>query len=316
MMERVGDLAKECKNTGESTMSKKRLISAYYNFSLKMPGPLLGRGALADGMMIADFKLDADVSELAPFLNAVAQKAIYYEKPPCIKFLLDGFACTLYRNGGSAASFSDRHQALEFMERLIAFLNDIYLRKDSIEPDHKRYRPISVLSIFRLLPRTNCRECGFATCMAFAAAVSRRKAAPHQCPGFSRPMSLNAVYPVFDGRGNLLSTISIDIAGECGEPGSNARHSRPESRHTKTDDMSRPERTAGESGNGFLPTPLTRRELAVLQLVAQGATNMEISERLDISPHTVKSHVVHIFNKLGVNDRTQAAVLATRYNFV
>ncbi|MCP4108975.1 MAG: response regulator transcription factor [Desulfobacteraceae bacterium] len=54
----------------------------------------------------------------------------------------------------------------------------------------------------------------------------------------------------------------------------------------------------------------------MLRLVAEGSTNTEISEILSISPHTVKSHVVHIFNKLGVNDRTQAAVWATRHKII
>ena len=61
---------------------------------------------------------------------------------------------------------------------------------------------------------------------------------------------------------------------------------------------------------------LTRREIQVLQLLAEGATNPEISEKLHISPHTVKSHVIHIFNKLNVNDRTQAAVWAARNRVV
>jgi DNA-binding CsgD family transcriptional regulator/ArsR family metal-binding transcriptional regulator len=297
-------------------MSKSRLVSAYFDFSLKMPSPLRGRGIPAEGVMVADFRLDADVSELAPYINAVAQKAVYYEKPPFIKFLLDGFACTLYQRGGSAAAFSDRSQALEFMEKLIAFLNDIYLRKDSIEPSHKRYKPVSVLDIFRLLPRTNCRECGFATCMAFAAALSRRRTSPRRCPGFSRPMAFNAVYPVFDGKGNLTSTVSIDIDGEAAGSCSETRLDCFDGQAKKLLDMSRPDGTVAATGNDFLPAPLTAREQAVLRLMVQGATNMEISDHLRISPHTVKSHVVHIFNKLGVNDRTQAAVLAIRHNFV
>jgi len=63
-------------------------------------------------------------------------------------------------------------------------------------------------------------------------------------------------------------------------------------------------------------TELTDRELEVLRNVAMGATNKKISERLSISPHTVKSHVVHIFNKLGVNDRVQAAVWAVKQNIL
>jgi DNA-binding NarL/FixJ family response regulator len=61
---------------------------------------------------------------------------------------------------------------------------------------------------------------------------------------------------------------------------------------------------------------LSRRETEILRLIAEGYTNLQISELLSISQNTVKSHVNHIFNKLGVNDRTQAAVLATRYHLL
>jgi DNA-binding NarL/FixJ family response regulator len=58
------------------------------------------------------------------------------------------------------------------------------------------------------------------------------------------------------------------------------------------------------------PYPLTPRELEVLRRVAQGKTNREIAEQLIIAPGTVKLHVEHIIAKLGVSDRTQAAVHA------
>lgn len=61
---------------------------------------------------------------------------------------------------------------------------------------------------------------------------------------------------------------------------------------------------------------LSRRETEILRLVAEGYTNVQISGLLSISQNTVKSHVNHIFNKLGVNDRTQAAVLATRHRLL
>lgn len=61
---------------------------------------------------------------------------------------------------------------------------------------------------------------------------------------------------------------------------------------------------------------LSGREKEVLRLVTEGYTNTQISEILAISPHTVKSHVIHVFNKLGSNDRTQAAVLAVRHKLI
>ena len=50
--------------------------------------------------------------------------------------------------------------------------------------------------------------------------------------------------------------------------------------------------------------------------MAAGRTNNEISRNLSISEHTAKSHVTNIFNKLGVNNRTQAAVMATYHQLV
>ena len=61
---------------------------------------------------------------------------------------------------------------------------------------------------------------------------------------------------------------------------------------------------------------LSGREKEVLRLITEGYTNTQISEILAISPHTVKSHVIHVFNKLGANDRTQAAVLAVRHKLI
>lgn len=57
---------------------------------------------------------------------------------------------------------------------------------------------------------------------------------------------------------------------------------------------------------------LSERELAVLRLVAQGLSNTEIASRLYLSEGTVRNYVSTIFDKLGVADRTQAAVLAIR----
>jgi DNA-binding CsgD family transcriptional regulator len=58
------------------------------------------------------------------------------------------------------------------------------------------------------------------------------------------------------------------------------------------------------------PWSLTQRELEVLQLLTEGATNGEISQRLFISPKTAKNHLAAIFQKLDVTNRTQALVRA------
>ena len=61
---------------------------------------------------------------------------------------------------------------------------------------------------------------------------------------------------------------------------------------------------------------LTKRELEVLTLLAVGMYNKEIAEKLNISERTVKNHISNLFKKLGVTDRTQAAVFAIRNNLI
>jgi DNA-binding NarL/FixJ family response regulator len=59
--------------------------------------------------------------------------------------------------------------------------------------------------------------------------------------------------------------------------------------------------------------PLTPRETQVLRLVSMGLSNQEIADALEISVETVKEHVQNLLRKLGVGDRTQAAVWALRH---
>jgi LuxR family maltose regulon positive regulatory protein len=56
--------------------------------------------------------------------------------------------------------------------------------------------------------------------------------------------------------------------------------------------------------------PLSERELEILNYIAKGLTNPEIASRLFLSPHTVKVHTRNIYQKLNVNNRTQAATKA------
>jgi DNA-binding NarL/FixJ family response regulator len=63
-------------------------------------------------------------------------------------------------------------------------------------------------------------------------------------------------------------------------------------------------------------TPLSRRESQILQKVAYGASTKEVAHDLGISPHTVKTHLERIFEKLGANDRAQAVAIALRKGLV
>ena len=72
----------------------------------------------------------------------------------------------------------------------------------------------------------------------------------------------------------------------------------------------------GEGGRAGSLGDLTKRELEVLRFLAMGHTNRQIAERLFISPDTVKTHLEHIYQKLGTPDRTAAVAEAMRRQII
>jgi DNA-binding NarL/FixJ family response regulator len=61
---------------------------------------------------------------------------------------------------------------------------------------------------------------------------------------------------------------------------------------------------------------LTKREVDVLRLLAKGGSNRDIAVQLDISERTVKNHILSIFKKINVTDRTQAAIFAIKNDLI
>ncbi len=103
-------------------------------------------------------------------------------------------------------------------------------------------------------------------------------------------------------RDELLNAIRVSAAGE-------SAWTRDELRRV-TGALATPRLTAD------VEVPLTQRESEVLRQLAYGLTNKEIAQALHISYETVKEHVQHILRKIGVSDRTQAAVWAVRKELV
>jgi two-component system NarL family response regulator len=73
---------------------------------------------------------------------------------------------------------------------------------------------------------------------------------------------------------------------------------------------------AAKLAEGVTRVQLTPREMAALRLMADGKANKEIASALDISERTVKTHLGHLFEKLGVTSRTEAIKVANRRGLV
>ncbi len=264
------------------------------------------------------FKPDQETASLFPYINGALDDALWYEHPGHVKFLFEGYRCVLYPDLAAIHFFETRQGALSFIKRFMNFLDTIDRDKERILPNFNQIRHVPVMDIFKLLPRSNCRDCGFTTCMAFAAAVAKGKAMADQCIGLAQPMSESAVYPVLDGQGRLVDSVSLKID----TAGLKQRIQDQDEQIKMLEGQLSP--FGGSHGHtpcslespGNSDPALTDREIQVLELIAQGYTNNEIGRHLFISPHTVKSHMINIFNKLNVSDRTQAAVTGVRMGMI
>lgn len=118
-------------------------------------------------------------------------------------------------------------------------------------------------------------------------------------------------YPVFGREGEVEYVIELSM-----EITDRKKEQEQEEKYTRAIEKVLEEAVARAGSDSREESPLTAREKAVLRLVAKGLSNREISRVLGISPHTVKRHMVHIFAKLDVHDRTQATLWAARNEIV
>lgn len=135
-------------------------------------------------------------------------------------------------------------------------------------------------------------------------------------PGSGRRWGEVRAYPVRDRDKSVSAVIVIVFETTSGKRALQQQKDYTELLERR---LRRKENAAGSvrlNGDVTLSVKLSRREADVLRLVTEGYTNVQIAEALDISAHTVKSHVISLFNKLGVNGRTQAAVLAARNRLI
>lgn len=125
---------------------------------------------------------DNDVAPLMPYLNSVMKAAQYNPGAPTLSFKRGVRVITLYPNKIAIAKADDMLDAWLILKELKDLIADVNSRLDEIAPDHTRSDPPTPLDIYKMLPRTNCGNCGSPTCLAFAALLAAAEIHPDDCP--------------------------------------------------------------------------------------------------------------------------------------
>ncbi len=88
------------------------------------------------------------------------------------------------------AQVRDSQDAREIADEIIARINRILEEREQITPRYTEGKPPPAIEIYKLLPQTNCRQCGYPACMAFAADLRKGKVLIGDCPPLCQPEHL------------------------------------------------------------------------------------------------------------------------------
>jgi ArsR family metal-binding transcriptional regulator len=130
--------------------------------------------------------LDQDVSPALPYLNAVLGGFNYVRDPPSVTFKAQGKLITVHSNKIAINALKDEAEAAKIVEWLKREINEAWEKRDEIEPSYEDQPRPRVMEILKLLPKTNCRECGEPTCMVFAVALTEGVKGAEDCPPLSQ----------------------------------------------------------------------------------------------------------------------------------
>ncbi len=111
---------------------------------------------------------DRDISEVLPYLNAVIKGASYNKNAATLTFAKERRLINLYNIKVTIARADDIIDAWKVMDEVKDLINRTYENKENIQPDYEGKVKVTALQLYGWLPKTNCRLCGEATCLAFA----------------------------------------------------------------------------------------------------------------------------------------------------
>jgi ArsR family metal-binding transcriptional regulator len=129
--------------------------------------------------------LHDDVGAVLPYLNTVLGGFSYLNEPPALTLKSSGKLITVHSRKIAVNALQDEEQAEKIVSWLQREINSAWENRADIEPSVEGQKQPALLEVLKLLPKTNCKECGEPTCMVFAVRVIEGAKNHTNCPALS-----------------------------------------------------------------------------------------------------------------------------------
>ncbi len=131
--------------------------------------------------------LECDIEAVLPYLNGRLEGAEYEPAAKVLVWKDQRYKFAFRPREIKTGPAQDRQEAQGLVDRAISLVNNTWLNWERFEPRYDKRPTINLMQIYRRLPRTNCGQCGYATCMAFAAELLEGKTELARCPLLEQP---------------------------------------------------------------------------------------------------------------------------------
>ena len=134
-------------------------------------------------------RLNVGISQVLPYLNATLRGAVFFPEADALTWKKAGHNIAFHDLEIATSNVEDRHGAEVELKALIDLVNRTWERRAEITPDHvTRQRP-TPMAIYKLLPNTNCKQCGESTCYIFSLRLSTSQKKLADCPLLFEPQN-------------------------------------------------------------------------------------------------------------------------------